>query len=440
MYVSVLSAQIPPNNAASSILPNQEKASERLKAQLERFSQNPGLSAEHRQAALLKMMEGQRYAWTAGRLRGRSGMQNSVTMSRQAYLQALELVPTLAEAYTALAELELLIRPGDAEVEEAISLSAIAVKIDSNAFSAHKILARLYSFKSRINGPVPNTEFAEKAIFHWKQVTRIDPRNAEAWAFIAVFLDKAGKSEERIEALKKWVSSAAPIDTQFYRSIIGPQEELSPESASLKLASALISVKRLAEGVVVLVALISDDPDNDLALSLLGDAVSPKLGDPDKSAIESLRQAVRSNPANVRLATVLSNAYVRNGKLEDAVSVFSDSIARVAASNSSAAAALHVAKGDMLADSNRIADAVAAYESALKSRGMDKALEVTGADREFAMQVFEKLVRVLKVSNRTDEVRAVVERARKLFGKDDVFVDRLLMSINGTNNRSAILS
>lgn len=430
-------AQNPP---AAPIIIVQDKASERLKTQLETFSKNPEVTTARREAALLKMMEGQRHGWLAGRLRGRSGLQAAVILSKQSYLRALELLPTLAEGYSALAELELLVRPGEAEVDEAINLAALAVKINENAFGAHRIIARLYSFKSRLTSPTPNREFSDKAIFHWRQVARIDPRNAEAWAFIAAFLDKAGKPEERIEALKKWVSSAPPLETQFYRSAMGPQESLAPEFASLKLASALIDAKRFAEGVEVLLALIADDPDNDPAISMLREAAGPKPGGPEKSAIEAIRRAVTANPANVTLATILSNAYVREGKLDDAVGMFSDSIARVSASNSSAAAALHVALGDMLAGSNRNSDAVTAYESALKSRGMDTAVALTGAEREFAMRVFEKLVRVLKVSNRPDDVRAVVERARKLFGKDDVFIDRLLVSVRTGDGSDRILS
>ncbi|MEG7759724.1 hypothetical protein, partial [Listeria monocytogenes] len=91
--------------------------------------------------------------------------------------KAVELNPNLAEGYTALAELAITMQPSD--VDEAIMLASIATKLDPNNFGGHRIMARLYIFKSGLSGGVANPVFTQKAIAEWKEVARLDPRNAE---------------------------------------------------------------------------------------------------------------------------------------------------------------------------------------------------------------------------------------------------------------------
>ena len=62
--------------------------------------------------------------------------------------------------------------------------------------------------------------------------------------FLNEFYGKTNKPDERIEALKKWLAAVAPIDTRFYRAIIGKQADLSPEYASLELGEALIQKRQ----------------------------------------------------------------------------------------------------------------------------------------------------------------------------------------------------
>ena len=44
------------------------------------------------------------------------------------------------------------------------------------------------------------------------------------------------------------------------------------------------------------------------------------------------------------------------------------------------------------------------------------------------MQVMEKMLQTYKAANSPADVRATIERARKLFGKDDLFADRHLIA------------
>jgi tetratricopeptide (TPR) repeat protein len=382
---------------------------------------------DRREQAYTKLLEGQRYAWSAARLRSQVGVASTLKLARQAFQKAVELDPTLAEGYTALAEIAANTPPGD--VEEAISLATIATKIDLNNFGGHRILARLYTFKSRLAGGVYDPVLGDTAISEWKHIARLDPRNAEAWAFLSEFYDKTNKSDERIDALKKWLGSASPIETQFYRLIFGGRENLSPESASLKLGPALLKAGRTREAIETLSLVVSDDPDNYTAVDLLREALESARGETAAIVIESLQQAVFANPGNATLINMLADVYVRAGKFDDAAKLLGDSSARLRANDLASAAALQSSLGDIYVRADRFTEAVAAYETAMKYRWLDTAETLSDDEREFAMQVFEKLIRVLKATNKPNEAKAVIERARKLLGKDDLFADRQLISL-----------
>lgn len=393
------------------------------------------VSRDRREQAYAKLLEGQRYAWSAARLRPQTGIASTSRLARQAFQKAVELDPTLAEGYTALAEIAAYTPPGD--VEESISLATIATKIDPNNFGGHRILARLYTFKSRLAGGVYDPVSGDTAIAEWKHVARLDPRNAEAWAFLSEFYDKTNQSDERIDALRKWLASASPIETQFYRRVLGSQENLAPESASIKLGPALLKAGRTREAIETLSVVVSDDPDNYTAVDLLREALESARGDTAAIAIESLQQAVFANPGNATLINLLADVYVRAGKSDDAAKLLGDSAVRLRPTDSASAAALQMSLGDIYARADRFTEAVAAYETAMKYRGLDAAETLGDDEREFAMQVFEKMIRVFKTDKKPNEAKAVIERARKLLGKDDLFADRQLISLYRESGKRA---
>ena len=84
-----------------------------------------------------------------------------------------------------MAELAITMPPGD--IDEAIMLATIATKLDRNNFGGHRIMARLYTVKSGISNGSLDPIYSQKAITEWKEVTRLDGRNAEAWAFLSEF-------------------------------------------------------------------------------------------------------------------------------------------------------------------------------------------------------------------------------------------------------------
>jgi tetratricopeptide (TPR) repeat protein len=410
------------------------KLSETLSKNLEALPKDGEIPRERREQAYAKLLEGQRYIWSMSRLRSQMGTATGARLAKQALQKAVELDPTLAEGYTALAELALTTPPND--IDEAIMLATIAVKIDKNNFGAHRILSRLYTIKSRLNdgngdgsrstGGLDQVN-AQKAIGEWKEIARLDPRNAEG-AFLSEFYKRTNKLNERIEALQKWLASAAPIETRFYRTVMGNQEDLSPESAAVKLGEALLDAGRIQEAVEVLNRAIADDPENTEALELLRRALEAADGPTAATAIQSIQQAIYANPENSALLLLLAQVQARTGNAADAAKFLNESVAKLAQKDKSAAANLQIALGDIYRDSERFDEAIAAYKSALSTFGIDKNALATDDEREFAVGVYEKIIQTLKLADRFTEAKTVIEGSRQVLGKEDSFTDRQLIA------------
>lgn len=390
---------------------------------------------EQREQAYAKLLEGQRYVWSMSRIRSQAGTAAGMRLARQAFQKAVELNPRLSEGYTALSELSLSGSPAD--MEEAIMLANIAVKINPDNFGAQRILARVYTIKSRIQTDAIEPVSTQKAINEWKEVTRLDPRNAEGWAFLSEFYNKTNKNIERIDALKKWLSAANPIDSRFYRTVIGGKADLSPESASLKLGSALIKANRSNEAVEFLSRAIADDPENTEAIELLRQAVDSGIASSSEATLQALQQAVFVNPTNLALIKLLAQVHVKMGQPEDAVKSLRTSVAKFEDSDKTSAADLQVFIGDIYSEANRTDEAAAAYEQALKTGGVVSGELVTDADREFAATVFNKLIQVYKHAGRINDAKAAIERARALLGNNDLFADRQIISLMRETGKSA---
>lgn len=406
-----------------------------LLAQNLESSKQTEISRERREQALAKLLEGQRYIWSSSRMRSQMGVSSSARLARQALQKAVELDPKLAEGYTALAELSISAPPND--IEEAILLANISIKLDPRNFGAHRILARLYTFKSRLNDGVLDKTFAEKAIASWKEIAKLDPRNAEAWAFLSEFYSQMNKPDEQIDALRRWVSAATPIETQFYRRVMGGDGNLTPESATLKLGDALLKTGKNKEALEIFSQVVADDPENNEAIESLREAVNSVDANSAALAIESLRQAVFANPTNLTLITFLAEVQTRAGKIDDAAKVLRDSSTRLAANDKFAAASLQIALGDLFVKAKRVDEAVNAYRSALKVRGIEDSEPVTDSDRAFTIGVFEKIIQTYKNANRPNEAKSTIEKARQLLGKDDLFADRQMISFYRESGKKA---
>lgn len=380
---------------------------------------NPAISRERREQALAAMLEGQRYSWSNARTRSQAAIAVNSRLAKAAYLRAVELDPSLAEGYTALAELTIVTPPND--IDAAIELATRATAVDRNNFGAIRIIARLNTFKSRLNFGVLDKQYADRALAAWKEITRIDPRYAEGWAFQAAFFEQMKMPAERIEALRKWLASAQPLETGFYRQVMGPAEILAPEAATIKLGSALVDSGQLGEAMEVLSRVVADDPENSFAISLLRQAVETSDAAASSAAIQSLQQAIYADPENVTLLKLIAQMQAGNGRIEDAAAGLKRSALALWLTNRAGSASLQVALGDIYIKADRLTEAVEAFEKALETREIGKSAIISTEDREFAILVFGKLIQTYRSAKRTADANATISRARKLLGQKDLF-------------------
>ena len=385
------------------------------------------VSPADRARAYTKFLEAQRHFWRLSNTRrGRSQAvyQANVRSSREALLAAIDINPYIAEAYTILAELSISAPPND--IEDAIELARLAIRVEQNNFGARRILARLHTFKSGLASKDVNTEQAAWAIEEWKRVAALDPRNAEAWGFLSLFYEKTSKPKERIEALQNWVSAAPALDGQFFQRITGGTEALTPENASRKLAEVFITEGKTAEAIAILSQLIADDSSTAEAVDLLREAISSAKSMASDAAIDALRQAVYANPGNVSLTSMLAELYADSGELAEGVKVLRDAAAKT--TDRASAGMYLVLLCDLYDRVDSHADAIAAYELALSCRGLADRQPAADDERAFTMQVYQRLVRSAKRSGRTNNVQLILERARRTLGPNEDFADRELIS------------
>jgi tetratricopeptide (TPR) repeat protein len=431
-----VSAQEGAGPIPGSTPPAPQKIADALALNLQK--QTSDVSRERREQAYAKLLEGQRYLWSRQRARSQSGIRTAMELARQSVQKAVELDPRLAEAYTVLAELAVLAPPHDAD--EAIKLATIGIKLNKDNFGSHRILARLYTLKSGLGksqgnlsapgqGNSLNMEFANKAIDEWKELVRLDPRYAEGWAFLAAFYEELGKKQERIDALTNWLASAAPIETQFFRNVFGNQETLSPETATLKLGVALVEEGRTKEAIEILSRAIADEPENTAAVELLREAVETAEADDAVMAVEALKQAVYANPENISLVRLLADIQSRSGRVEEASKNLREIIVKIAEKDKISASNLQVALGDVYADNDRYDEAVAAYKKAFPLRGIESDRIVTDEDRDFAINVYDKILKAYKNADMISEAKALIEETRQVLGKSDLFADRQLIDL-----------
>ncbi|MGI9034840.1 MAG: tetratricopeptide repeat protein [Pyrinomonadaceae bacterium] len=401
----------------------------RLSATLaENLNRQTDISRERREQAFAKLLEAQRHLVNANRQNSSAAYLAGARLAQKSFQKALELNPQLVECYVALAELALIIPPRD--VGEAIAISSIAIKLQPDNFGAHRLLAFSYTLNSNLNGNLPfDSVAAQKAIAEWKEVAKIAPNLAEAWAFLSALYDQTNQLDERIKALKNWQAAANPVDASYYHYVMGKQESLAPDSVPLKLGAALIKAGRIAEAVEVLSLAVSDDAENTDAIDLLKQALESDSGKISSSTLQALRQAVFANPNNVTLIELSANVQARAGQIDEAAKFLRASIAKLRQSDKNSAAALQISLGDLYAGANRNDEAVAAYQEALKIQGIETGEANTEEDREFAMQVFSKIIQIFKSAGKPDEAKAMIERARLLFGGNDLFADKQNISL-----------
>ncbi len=290
-----------------------QRVSEIILKNLSQARQKSEIPREQREQAYVKLLEGQRYFWMFFKTRSQAARAQNARLASQSLQKAIELNPNLSEAYTALADLTRHTPPYEITTNEAITLAEIAVKIQPNNFGGHQILAQLYTVKSNLNHGILDPIFTQKAVKEWQEIARLDQRNAEAHAFLSEFYARTRKNDERIKSLKNWLASAPPLNNGFYGRVF-QTENLSPETASVKLGAALIQAGQTTQAVEILSRAVADEPSNTEVVELLLEALEKADANTSAMAVQALQQALYSNPENTKLIEALAQIKSRTGK------------------------------------------------------------------------------------------------------------------------------
>ena len=373
-------------------------------------TQAPTSSRERRALAYTKLLEGQRYFEG---IRSGSLTLESLRKAQAAFQQAAEIEPTLSEARAALAEINLILN--DLKQAEVEGLAAVRANPDS--YGGHRTLARVYTLQSRLAEGNLDRAAADKAVASLREIIRVYPNDAEAWALLAEFYVATGREKEAVEALRKWATLPASMEGRFYQ-VVTQGRELSPDSANARLGEILLASGQTAEAVAAIRRAIAIEPGNPRYIQLLGEAFEAG-GSADPGVIEELRRIVTQNPGNVGAAQTLARALARTGGVDEAVKTLRDSIAAVKPGNDAERLQLLVLLASVYEEASRFQDAVAIYEDLLKSRNINDKLLANDRDRRFAVSVLLEIASLRQQAGQTPEALAAFERMRALLPNTD---------------------
>lgn len=165
--------------------------------QLSASSDSRDAARQKREQAYVKLLVGQRLLVSLRNGRVEATAVAGIVKQAQTSLQeATTLDSTLAEAYTALAEIALFYPPRS--MDEAIRQANIAIGHNRNNLGGHQILSRIYSLRSGLSSQRLDNAIAEKAIVALREVTRLTPNDAEAWAILGELYLALGRMDSTL--------------------------------------------------------------------------------------------------------------------------------------------------------------------------------------------------------------------------------------------------
>jgi predicted Zn-dependent protease len=369
---------------------------------------------ERRAQAYAKLLEGQRYF--EGVRTGTLTLE-SLKRAQSAFQQAAELEPSLSEAHAALAEINLITN----ELPEAEREGLAATRANPDSYGAHRTLARVYTLQSGLAESNLNRAAADKAVAELREVIRVYPNDAEAWALLAEFYVATNREREAVEALRKWATLPASMEGRFYQ-VVTQGRELSPDAANARLGEVLLGAGRTEEAVAAIRRAVSIEPDNARYVQLLGEAL--EAGAPSDSAvIEELKRLAAQNPGNPAVPQILARAQARAGKVADAVSTLQAAVAAVKPGKDNERLQLQLQLAKIYEEASRYDEAVGVYEDLLKSRNIKDTPLANDRERRFAVSVLLEIADLRQQAGQAQEVIATFDRMRSLLPADDPTAD-----------------
>lgn len=390
------------------------------------------ITVERRAQSYARLLEGQRYFWRLQNRRTKAGAGASGKLAREALIKAVELNPNLAEAYTTLAELASL-TTGD--VAEIVRAANFATRVDPNNFGAHRLLARVYTSQSNLGETNFNQNAAGKAVGEWREVVRLDQRNAEAWAFLSEFYGASSETDKQLEALEKWRGAAQGQEARFFQSVTG-KPGLDPDVAAAETGKALLKANRIGEAIEVLSRTFVENPTRETynALQQVIERATPAEA---ARAISNLQIAANANPGNSLLLELLAAVLSRTGRADEAANVLRQASERLASSDPTAAGNALEQLGALYTEAGRDADAIAAFENALKIRNIGVEPLAEEDERAFAANILPRLARVYQNTKQTAKARETIVRLGTLLGATDQTADLQMIELLRSSGDSA---
>lgn len=381
-----------------------------------------------RALAYAKLLEGQRYFEG---VRSGSLTIEGLRRAQAAFQQAAELDPTLSEARAALAETFLIIN----DLKQAEAEGLAAVRANSDSYGAHRTLARVYTLQSGLADKSLNRAAADKAIGEWREVARVHPNDAEAYALLAEFYIATGREKEAIEALRMWTTLPASMEGRFYQ-VVTQGRELSPDSANARLGEILLGAGQTAEAVAAIRRAMAIEPDNPRYLQLLGEAFEAG-GSADQGVVEELKRIVTQNPSNVGAAQTLARAQARAGNVPGAVETLKGSLAAVKPGADVERLQVQLTLAKVYEEASRFVEAVGVYEELLTSRNIKDSPLANDRERRFAVSVLLEIASLRQQAGQTEQALAAFDRMRVLLPDTDPTADIQRVEFLRSNGKRA---
>ncbi|MFL6253935.1 MAG: tetratricopeptide repeat protein [Pyrinomonadaceae bacterium] len=381
-----------------------------------------------RAQAYAKLLEGQRYFEG---VRDGTLTLDGLRRAQAAFQQAAELEPTLSEARAALAETFLIVN----DLKQAESEGLAAVRANADSYGAHRTLARVYTLQSGLADKSLNRAAADKAVGEWREVIRVHPNDAEAYALLAEFYVATGREREAVEALRMWTTLPASMEGRFYQ-VVTQGRELSPDSANARLGEVLLGAGQTAEAVAAIRRAMAIEPDNPRYLQLLGEAFEAG-GSADQGVIEELKRIVAQSPSNVGAAQTLARAQARTGKIDDAIATLKGSLAAVKPGSDVERLQLQLTLAKVYEEASRFDEAVGVYEDLLKSRNIKDTPLANDRERRFAVSVLLEIAGLRQQAGQIDQALAAFDRMRSLLPDTDPTADIQKVEFLRSNGKRA---
>lgn len=399
--------------------------------------------SKRRQEAHFKYFEAQRLKGEAQRTRSRQLLDESI----RALQETIRLDPTAAEPHVDLGELYFFYLSQNLQAERE---AQEAIRLDPANVNGHILLARLKIFSAK-SETSPRALSLERAAAAYEKVVELDPKNAEAWAFLAELYSLRNQPEKQIHALEKWAGAPVPTDQFFFQSLMSA--ELSPDRAYYQLSQLYLSQNKNREAINAARRAYEMNPEeNDYSRNLVGilrvagtsDDEVRILGQLFKSAnssglllgygaalirsgryaeaIERIREYARLDPANLSVYGLLAIAQRRAGQRVPAVETLKTALAKV---EPEPRTDLMLELAQTYEELGRNDDAIAQYETAFEHyTGKGR---LTPANTPLFNEVVHRLAKVFRQIGSQSKLQNLLTRTRRLVDEHNPIVELIII-------------